>query len=190
MNAVEKIQVILNDAGATPPLKVDGHWGPRSQAALNWLVTGSPKIDGRTDWRGFVEVNQTKLKKYLPPPADKLVPSFMEHAKTFDLNPLFLIAISQHETGSWTSPVFKTKNNAMGISGTHGPLTMPSYDESIRRMARSLSSSTGYYAECDTLDDVAKVYAPVGAENDPTHVNHYWPDSVSRFWEKLEEAVV
>jgi len=140
MIEIQKIQAILNDAGATPPLKVDGRWGAKSQAALDWLVAGRPSKDSRSDWRGYVDVNQEKLEKYLPPPADKLAPMFLTYAKAFDLNPLFLVAISQHETGRWTSSVFKNKNNAMGISGQHGALTMPSYEESIRRMARSLSS--------------------------------------------------
>lgn len=177
----------------------DGKWGPKSQAALDAILNpytltpapagGSGSGTSRTDWRGFVHVDAGKLQTILPKQAHQLIPSFLQHADTFDLNPLFLIAISKHETGNWLSKVFKAKNNAMGISDKNGAIAMPSYDASIARMAKGLSSPTGYYKDCKTLADIAKVYAPVGAANDPGELNSYWPKSVAKFWSEFEQAI-
>jgi peptidoglycan LD-endopeptidase CwlK len=198
LTRLQKIQVEL---GQEP----DDIWGPRCREALALEIAASERRRGiealevkaapqgtgtsRTDWRGFVDVPAGKLKEVLPSQAHQLIPSFLAHAKEFGLHPLFLIAISKHETGNWTSKVFQTKNNAMGISDKHGAIAMPSYDESIRKMAAGLASPTGYYKRCKTLADIAKVYAPVGAANDPGELNAYWPKSVAKFWAEFEQQV-
>jgi hypothetical protein len=194
MTKTEQIQDALN-------LTVDDRWGPITDAAVaaekaaslaRHAKNQSPAAGdtSRTDWRGFVDVPALKLASALPKQAHPLIPSFLSAARDFDLNPLFLIAISKHETGNWLSKVFKTKNNAMGISDKHGAIAMPSYDASIRKMASGLSSPTGYYKDCKTLADIAKVYAPVGAANDPGELNSYWPKSVARFWKEFEQATL
>lgn len=179
-------------------VEADGVFGPKSNAALEAILNpytlSPPETQGntgtsRTDWRGFVHVDAGKLQAILPKPAHQLISSFLKHSDTFDLNPLFLIAISKHETGNWLSKVFKTKNNAMGISDSKGAIAMPSYDASIARMAKGLSSPTGYYKDCKTLADIAKVYAPVGATNDPGELNAFWPKSVAKFWKEFEQAI-
>lgn len=189
MISVKDLQAFI---GTTP----DGIFGPQSRAALNAILnqsvsapTGTGTGTSRTDWRGFVPVNAQKLEAALPKQAHQLISSFLGNARAFNLNPLFLIAISKHETGNWLSKVFRTKNNAMGISDSKGAIEMPSYDESIRLMAKGLSSPTGYYKNCKTLADIAKVYAPVGAANDPGELNSHWPKSVSHYWEEFEKAV-
>jgi hypothetical protein len=174
---------------------VDGIPGRRDEAALDALKDRalaehrSPAGTGRTDWRGYRAVNISDLFNALPDHADFLAPFFIENAKRYDLNPLFLIAISRHETSAWTSNVFKTKANAMGISNTSGAISQDSYNASIRTAAYSLSRPGGYYSKAKTLADVGKVYAPVGASNDPTNLNGYWPVSVAKYWADLEAQV-
>lgn len=188
MSPLRQIQTIL---GVEP----DGKWGKLSQQALDKAIaleSGKPTSNTgttRTDWRGYVDVSESALAGALPLAAKPLARSFLRWAKEHDLHPLFLVAISQHETGSWTSNVFRNKNNAMGISDRKGAIAMPSHDESIRRMAAGLSRPTGYYAKCKTLADIAKVYAPVGAANDPGELNGYWPVTVAKYWAALEKAV-
>lgn len=184
LNKIQQIQYLLG-------VQADGIWGAKSQAALDALIGAKNSGTGpeRTDWRGYVPVDVCKLTAALPAQAQKLVTSFLEHAEQWNLNPLFLVAISKHETANWTSNVFKTKANAMGISNAKSAVAVPSHDESIRVAAKSLGRAGGLYSACKTLADVAKVYAPPGAANDPTKVNSYWPKSVARYWQELEEAV-
>lgn len=174
---------------------IDDIWGTKTESAYNkFIELNSPKKSNlkdssRTDWNIFVDYNHKYVEDVLPLKAKVLVGSFFFWAKEFNLNPLFLIAISKHETGNWTSNVFKTKNNAMGISNSYGAISLPSYDESIRRAAYSLGRKDGYYSKAKSLEDVGNIYAPVGAGNDPTKVNKYWPDSVAKYWSELEDQI-
>lgn len=191
MTARDQWRAIQQILGTT----VDGIPGRRDAAALEDLRTRalqeyrSPEGTSRTDWRGFRPVDLPSLLNALPDRADFLAPFFIENAKRYNLNPLFLIAISRHETAAWTSNVFKTKANAMGISNTSGAISQDSYNASIRTAAYSLSRPGGYYSKAKTLADVGKVYAPVGASNDPGNLNGYWPVSVARYWKNLEDQV-
>jgi peptidoglycan hydrolase-like protein with peptidoglycan-binding domain len=143
----------------------------------------------RTDWRGFVQVDVLELAAQLPRQAQSLAALFIRNAVSYDLNPLFLVAISKHETAAWTSNAFRNRANAMGISNPSSVSTMPSHNDSIVRACASLTRKGGYYAKCKTLADVGRVYAPVGAANDPGKLNSYWPGLVAMYWAELEEAL-
>lgn len=178
--------------------ELDNVWGPQSEAAYQTFLRGMDVVaqntgTERTDWKGYAEVDVAKLRGILPAQARDLVASFLMRGKEFDLNPLFLLAISKHETAAWTSNVFRTKRNAMGISDSRGAIACSSYDESIRRMARGLSNPSGYYAKCKTLQDVANVYAPAPpgrpVGNDPHNLNRYWPKMVSAYWAEFERQL-
>lgn len=182
--------------------KPDGIWGSKSQAALEAILlktsnaerrTLNVEVGGtgtsRTDWRGYVNVNTEKLRLMLPDSARPLLPAFMQAALENDLNPLFLIAISRHETAAWTSKVFHEKRNAMGISNRQGAIACESHEASILAMASLLARKNGYYAKCRTLGDIAAVYAPVGAENDPGQLNAFWPKSVAKYWQQMEQTL-
>ena len=207
MDITRSIQTLLRDAGYYSG-KIDGLFYAKSRKAfVDWLASlppepthGStppvtiPPASGksgtdRTDWRGFVPVDEWKLRSVLPSQAQMLAPSFINHAKAYDLNPLFLVAISKHETDVWRSNVFVKRGNAMGISNSASAITVSSYDESIRVAARSIGRAGGYYSRCKTLADVGAVYAPVGAKNDPGSRNKYWPSRVAQFWHELEKAI-
>jgi len=189
-----KIQAILGTAQ-------DGIPGSKDDSALISLkasavreyrdsrATPAGSGTSRTDWRGFREIDIQDLWEVLPVQADFLAPMFIENARKYDLNPLFLVAISKHETGNWTSNVFRTKANAMGISNASGAVSQDSYNASIRTAAYSLDRGDGYYSKARTLADVGKVYAPVGAGNDPGNLNGYWPVSVAKYWSDLEAKV-
>jgi len=179
---------------------IDNSEGPLTREAYQQFLDGmnaqptvverEPAKDAsRTDWRQFKDVPLAKLEAVLPPQARPLAASFLKWGKTYSLHPLFLAAISEHETGKWTSNVFRTKKNAMGISDAKGAVMMPSLDESVRRAAYSLGRVNGLYSRCKTIYDVARVYAPVGAANDPTHVNGDWPSGVALYMSQLEEAL-
>lgn len=164
----------------------------RKEALAEYQASKSqPSDTSRTDWRGFKDVDEGKLTAILPVPARPLVPLFLANAKRYDLNPLFLIAISRHETGAWTSNVFKTKSNAMGISNTRAAVSTESYNESIRIAAYSLSRPGGFYSKAKTLADVGAIYAPTegNVQNDPGNLNRFWQKQVAANWKELETSL-
>lgn len=168
--------------------EIDGIAGPFTRQAHRLNVGGQPGSTGvdRTDWRKFLPFALDRLSQVLPERVHFLLPSFLRHAETFGLNPLFLIAISRHETAHWSSNAFRNRGNAMGISNPSGVVNTSSHDESIRIAARSLSRPGGLYSKAKTLADVGAIYAPVGAANDPGQRNSYWPGFVAMYWAALE----
>lgn len=82
-----------------------------------------------------------------------------------------------HETGDGTSSAFRNKKNAMGISDAKGVLQMPSVRSGIFRMAKVLGGKAHYKGR--SLREIAKVYAPVGAQNDPRGLNGGWLGGVA-----------
>ncbi|MDX2011537.1 MAG: peptidoglycan-binding protein [Myxococcaceae bacterium] len=135
--------------------------------------------------RGFVDVDESRLRDALPPQAKHLAPAFLEAARKHDLDPRVLVAISKFETGNWTSAAFRNKNNAMGVSNSRGPIAFARAEESIERMARVLANPRGPYRNATTIGQVGAIYAPVGASNDPNGTNGYWPRSVARLTDEL-----
>jgi peptidoglycan hydrolase-like protein with peptidoglycan-binding domain len=131
--------------------------------------------------RGFVDVDVNRLREALPPQARHLAPAFIESARRHNLDPRVLVAISKFETGNWTSSAFRNKSNAMGVSNARGPIAFGRAEESIDRMARTLSNPRGPYRNATSIGQVGSIYAPVGASNDPNGTNGHWPRSVSRF---------
>ena len=120
------------------------------------------------------------LALILPAPLAKHAATFEEAGRIYGVSPLLLAAISMNETGNGTSPAFRNKNNAMGISDESGPIYIESVETSIKRMARLLGSTTaGPYRNARTLAEVAAEYAPVGAKNDPRRLNAGWLNAVS-----------
>ncbi len=102
---------------------------------------------------------------------------FLEAGAQYGVNPALLVAISMHETGDGTSAAFRTKKNAMGVSDSRGVLQMPSVRSSVFRMAKALGQKEHYKGR--SLREIAKVYAPVGAENDLRGLNGGWLSGVS-----------
>lgn len=126
--------------------------------------------------RGFVEA--AELPDRLPPGLQPYAADFIEAAAETGMNPWFLAAVSMFETGDGTSNVFRTKNNAMGISDANGATEQASVRDSIFRQARTLARRNGPYAKAGTIDAIGAIYAPPGAGNDPKGTNAEWPAGV------------
>jgi hypothetical protein len=131
-------------------------------------------------------------------PADRLggvlrevAPVFESAGKEFGVDPALLAAISMHETANGTSRAAVEKGNLMGISDRKGVRDWKAEgrtpEESIRHMASRLAKADAYkrWRETGRLEDLAAVYAPVGAENDPRGLNKYWVDGVRRHYRAL-----
>lgn len=121
----------------------------------------------------------------LPGPLQKYADTFRKAGEKYGVDPRLLGAISMHETGNGTSSAFRNKNNAMGISGKHGPLQMTSVEQSIDRMARGLADPKGYYRNQSTIRGISNIYAPIGAGNDPGGRNKHWLNGVSNNFRTL-----
>ena len=125
----------------------------------------------------------------LPTPLRKYAPAFVEQGTKYGVDPALLAAISMHETANGKSSAFRNKNNAMGVSNASGPIKMGSVEESIEKMAsllgKGINEGKGPYANVKSIEDIAKRYAPIGADNDPRGLNKYWTNGVSSNYEKL-----
>lgn len=161
---------------------------PYSNKATEEWDTFEPPVEkpqasnGKVSIRGFVDAQD--LAEKLPETLSVHATDFLEAAQKYNLNPKTLAAIAMHETGNGTSKAFKSKKNAMGVSNSSGPITFDSVRDSIFAQAKSLSGDL--YKGADDLDSVGRIYAPVGAENDPTSVNSFWPGGVAAHFAKLQ----
>lgn len=128
----------------------------------------------------------SNLAGVLPASLAPFAADFEAAGAKYGVDPKVLAAISMHETANGTSSAFKNKNNAMGVSNASGPVAMDSVPASIERMARLLGSTeSGPYKNASTVGEIAGVYAPVGAGNDPRNLNQYWTRGVSENLRKL-----
>lgn len=130
-------------------------------------------------------VQPGELTGALPPNLAPYASTFEEAGAKYGIDPKFLAAISMHETGNGTSPAFRNKNNAMGISDASGPTAQSSVEDSIFKMARSLARPGGHYEGRNTIPDIGAKYAPKGAGNDPRGLNKFWADGVAQNYAAL-----
>ena len=128
----------------------------------------------------------------LPQPLQPYAKSFEEAGARHGVPAALLAAISMHETGGGTSSAFRNKNNAMGISDSSGPVEVAKVEDSIEKMAsllgQGINQNTGPYAGVKTVEDIGRIYAPVGAGNDPRNLNPAWSQGVTSQLQKLMQA--
>ncbi len=123
--------------------------------------------------------------------------TFEEVGQKYGLDPMLLMAIAIHETGRGSSPAFRNKNNAMGVSNESGPIAFGSVEESIEHMARALTRKddkgeyTGAYKRWNesgrSLAVLQSIYAPTDRKlrNDPDGLNSHWLSNVSDYYRRL-----
>lgn len=164
--------------------------GQGKQQVMLDPVTGIAKpiiVEGFGD-----QSSQSSTLGNLPQSLQPYAGTFEKAGAKYGVAPQILAAIAMHETGNGTSSAFRDKNNAMGISDASGPIAMVSVEESIDKMAsllgKGINEGTGPYANAKTIDDIARVYAPPGAGNDPRNLNQFWTQGVSSNLQKLTQA--
>ena len=183
---------------------VDQRLGEAKVKFTNWLAA-NPSADSKAIDAKLIELGGEAVRKayresstipprptrpgtetsMLPKPLAPLAPVFQEAGQQYGIDPRVLMAISMHETGGGTSSAFRNKRNAMGVSDATGPISFEDPAESIQRMARVLSSEKGPYRNATTLAEIAAIYAPVGAGNDPRGLNKHWLAGVSKYLRQL-----
>jgi len=163
---------------------------PSSSSHSTQPPNGVPQGNATQTWRGNTNRDVEALRAQLPPQAKHLADDFVAAGKNHNIDPAFLMAISAHETGQWTSNAFLNRNNAMGVSNSGGVVNQTSHSDSIHRMAGSLAGApgfAGYYNNAQTIGDVGRIYAPVGAGNDPNNQNQYWASGVSGYYNQYTQ---
>jgi peptidoglycan hydrolase-like protein with peptidoglycan-binding domain len=159
-----------NQANPANPAAAGGQAPKDQPAGQTGETPGAKKVGGTED---------TKWAEKLPPKLREHAQAFIDAGKKYGVDPRFLAAISMQETGGGKSSAFRNKNNAMGISGKGGPKRFESIGQSIDVMARTLAKPNGYYKGKSTIAQIGKVYAPVGAANDPGGLNRHWIPNIS-----------
>lgn len=163
------------------PSRMPVTWNPGSGKFEPVQVGGQAWGDGS----GGQSLPAGDLQASLPSPLKPYAAAYEAAGAKYGVDPRFLAAVSIHETGGGTSPAFRKKNNAMGISNDSGPTSQASVEASIEKMARELAKPDGYYAGKNTIGDIGKTYAPIGARNDPRGLNSGWAKGVGQYYAQL-----
>lgn len=104
---------------------------------------------------------------------------FAAAGKKYGVNPALLASISVHETGNGSSRAANERNNISGTMTSNGLKNYSTIEESIMDMARNIREN--YLNKgLHTIQDIGKKYAPVGAANDPTNLNQFWVNQVTK----------
>ena len=131
------------------------------------------KVEITTNYECSLDEISCKIKKY---------------ADNYGLDYKLAIAISKHETGSYTSVAFKEKNNVGGMMYWNGSKSVlksfNTLDEGIESFVKNLKIN---YIDLglNTIETIQKKYAPINAGNDPKGLNKFWVSGVKRYYEEL-----
>lgn len=116
--------------------------------------------------------------------ADAILRIATEHR----IDPVLFAAITLHETGNGTSNAVRSYNNPGGMMNPKTNwstlIRYPSLDEGLRSTAKTLDRLVNK-GGLTTVDALGKVYAPIGAANDPTGLNRHWPSRVTQYINEL-----
>lgn len=96
---------------------------------------------------------------------------------------ILVVAISKHETGNWTSNLYKNNNNFGGIYNSKEQkfYSYESNDKGLQAFVNLLKNN--YFGKgLDTIEKIGAKYCPVGASNDPTGVNQHWVPKVTQYY--------
>jgi len=102
---------------------------------------------------------------------------------------IIALAISKHETGKWTSRIYKEQNNVGGIYNSRKKTfyTYKTQDEGVEAFVSLLKR--GYFDQgYTTIKKIQKKYAPLNAKNDPKGLNNHWVSGVSHYYEQYTES--
>ena len=96
---------------------------------------------------------------------------------------ILVVAISKHETGNWTSSLYKNNNNFGGIYNSKEKkfYSYESNEKGLQTFVNLLKNN--YFGKgLDTIEEIGSKYCPIGASNDPTGVNQHWVPKVTQYY--------
>ena len=121
----------------------------------------------------IAKLNDTEKSIY-----NKSVESGLTHEQA-----ILLVAISKHETGNWTSDLYKNNNNFGGIyNGREEKFySYKSKEEGLQAFVNLLKNN--YFGKgLNTIEEIGNKYCPIGASNDPKGVNVNWIPKVTQYY--------
>lgn len=121
----------------------------------------------------IAKLNDTEKSIY-----NKSIESELTHEQA-----ILLVAISKHETGNWTSDLYKNNNNFGGIyNGREEKFySYKSKEEGLQAFVNLLKNN--YFGKgLKTIEEIGNKYCPVGASNDPKGVNQHWIPKVTQYY--------
>lgn len=108
----------------------------------------------------------------------------IEMADEFQVDPVLFAAIAFHETGWGTSHAMIVLNNPGGLMGAGGLMRFETLLDGLRVMGRTLHNHINERG-ATTLEALRDIYAPLGADNDPTGLNYHWVGTVTSIANQL-----
>ena len=102
---------------------------------------------------------------------------FIRMADEFNVDPVLFATIAMHETGWGTSRAAILYNNPGGLMGANGLMRFETLEDGMRVMGRTLNNLINERG-ATTLEELRDIYAPLGADNDPTGLNYHWLPTV------------
>ncbi|MBE3102923.1 MAG: peptidoglycan DD-metalloendopeptidase family protein, partial [Bacilli bacterium] len=103
---------------------------------------------------------------------------FIKIAGEQGIDPVLMAAIALHETASGTSKAVVTKNNPGGLMGSDGLMQFSTLEEGLASMGKTLHNRIITDGKV-SINKLGSVYAPLGAENDPTNLNAHWVPTIT-----------
>jgi Mannosyl-glycoprotein endo-beta-N-acetylglucosaminidase len=125
--------------------------------------------------RKFRSIAPAQLEKTVPQGFGKI---FLEAARQSNLDPVFLAAVSAHESGAWKSKAARTRNNWMGLITRKGVKRFATPESSIFFAAALLNRRP--FKGRSTLSSIARVYCASSPAS--------WKKDVLRWQRKLLAA--
>lgn len=116
--------------------------------------------------------------------ADAVIATALRHG----LNPAFFAAVIMKESNGGTSRAATDgRFNFTGISGSGRPMKLgSSAEEGLEKGAKLLAQYLRRHGSTvSAIPAIARIYAPVGASNDPNGTNGSWPGGVLQFFRRF-----
>ncbi|MBV8815308.1 MAG: glucosaminidase domain-containing protein [Verrucomicrobia bacterium] len=154
-------------------------WGDAMEKrAISYIVAFIVLLSlcpGEESIRGFKAVDPVDLERKVPKGYGQV---FVQAGRQNDVDPVFLAAISAHESGQWKSKIARQKNNWMGLMSRRGPKSFGSPRESIFYAAKLLNRKP--FQGRNSVSEIAPIYC---AKNPK-----YWESSVLHWKHELQEG--
>jgi len=115
-------------------------------------------------------------------------PDIKKVSSQFGTDPTLVQSIQNAEGGTRAHLIKAVKCSIK--KGWDGLNSQQQYERAIKITCQSINHRQGDYIKRTDpdgfVDYIASYWAPVGASNDPTHLNKNWPKNVKKFWNVVQ----
>jgi hypothetical protein len=108
---------------------------------------------GEENFRTFRTIDVIQLEKKVPVGYGRV---FVQAGRQYNIDPVFLAAVSAHESGRWKSRTARRRNNWMGLMTRRGAKNFATPEESIFYAAQLLNRWP--FKGRNTLSQIAPIY--------------------------------